>query len=110
MPASPLSLGFGVRGQDLSSRGNLSTHCRPTALLLVHEFGVVCQDEGQVGLSGFLHALNMAQNGTDCKGVCATLPTVTRSRPEYKELRGEFELLSEEPKYNQTPDDNSAHQ
>ena len=67
VPDAPLSTLRG-RGQDLIPRGDLSAHCSPTALLLDHEFSVVCQDQGQIGLSGFVHVASMGQNGQESKG------------------------------------------
>ena len=67
VPVTELA-GLRCRGQDLIPRGDLSAHCSPTALLLDHEFGVVCQDQGQIGLSGFVHVASMGQNGKESKG------------------------------------------
>jgi hypothetical protein len=54
VPVTELA-GLRCRGQDLIPRGDLSTHGSPTALLLVDEFGVIGKDQGQIGLSGFVH-------------------------------------------------------
>ena len=67
VPVTELA-GLRCRGQDLIPRGDLSAHGSPTALLLVDEFGVVCQDQGQIGLSGFIHVASMGQNGKESKG------------------------------------------
>ena len=61
-------VGLRCRGQDLSSTSDLSAHRCPTALLLVDEFGVVCQDQGQVGLSGFVHVASMGHFREEVKG------------------------------------------
>ena len=67
VPVTELA-GLRCRGQDLIPRGDLSAHGSPTALLLDHEFGVVCQDQGQIGLSGFVHEASMGHDGQESKG------------------------------------------
>jgi hypothetical protein len=67
VPVTELA-GLRCRGQDLIPRGDLSAHGSPTALLLDHEFSVVCQDQGQIGLSGFVHVASMGQDGQESKG------------------------------------------
>ena len=67
VPVTELA-GLRCRGQDLSRTSDLSAHGSPTALLLVDEFGVVCQDQGQVGLSGFVHVASMHRIGEEIKG------------------------------------------
>ena len=67
VPVTELA-GLRCRGQDLIPRGDLSAHGSPTALLLVDEFSVVCQDQGQIGLGGFVHVASMGQDGQENKG------------------------------------------
>ena len=67
VPVTELA-GLRCRGQDLIPSGDLSAHGSPTALLLVDEFGVICQDQGQIGLSGFVHVASMDRIGEESKG------------------------------------------
>ena len=67
VPVTELA-GLRCRGQDLIPRGDLSAHCSPTALLLVDKFGVIGKDQGQVGLSGFVHVASMHRIGEESKG------------------------------------------
>ena len=67
VPVTELA-GLRCRGQDLIPSGDLSTHGSPTALLLVDEFGVIGKDQGQVGLSGFVHVTSMHRIGEESKG------------------------------------------
>ena len=67
VPVTELA-GLRCRGQDLIPRGDLSAHGSPTALLLVDEFGVIGKDQGQIGLSGFVHVASMHRIGGESKG------------------------------------------
>jgi len=78
VPVTELA-GLRCRGQDLIPRGDLSAHGSPTALLLDHEFSVVCQDQGQIGLSGFVHVASMGHDGTESKGRGPVPQPTTRS-------------------------------
>jgi len=63
VPVTELA-GLRGRGQDLSATSHLSAHGSPTALLLDHKFSIVCQDQGQIGLSGFVHVASIGLVGS----------------------------------------------
>ena len=80
VPVTELA-GLRCRGQDLIPSRDLSAHGSPTALLLVDKFGVVCQDQGQVGLSGFVHVAIIGLVGTD-RGSRWTPVTLSQTEEE----------------------------
>ena len=58
VPVTELA-GLRCRGQDLISTSDLSAHCVPPTTLLDHKLLIIGEDQGQIGLSGFVHAASI---------------------------------------------------